>query len=223
MTKLHKELKPYLQKGPTFEVIKHPLVFAVPYFKSDFENDHLNKTLQFKKEYIQNCISKKEPHSYIFMHEKPYRLQAFYAAMDEHKIIKEYSPTYWKLLRDVWVTSENVWEYDMEWRILLNSKNKNAEKFMTLSERKALDKMFKDSETIEIYRGACERNKNGLSYSLEKGIAQWFANRFAVKNSGQFTGRERQVYTKRVRREDIFAYIKNSEEEIILFWNLLNG
>lgn len=202
MAELNKELKPYYTEENGIPMIKHPLVFSI--FHTDIQNYIINKHYEWKKNEIKKAIKNKKWSSFIFLHERPYRLSAFTAI--EADLRKE-PKRYWELLADIWVDSENIWQNKHEWRYYLkNGPKKNQEYFMTPEERKELKNM---PDKITVYRGYVPgKNKGGLSYTTSKKMAEWFANRF---------GGNGKLLERVVDKKDIFAYKSSrNEEEIII-------
>ena len=64
-------------------------------------------------------------------------------------------------------------------------------------------------EKIVIYRGGV--SKRGISWTLDKDIAEWFANRFKAINKGG------QLFEKKVFKNDCIAYFNGREEEEIIY------
>ena len=64
-------------------------------------------------------------------------------------------------------------------------------------------------EKIVIYRGGV--SKRGISWTLNKDIAEWFANRFRAINKGG------QLFEKKVFKNDCIAYFNDREEEEIIY------
>ena len=101
---LNPELKPYYIVQNGIPMIKHPLVFSI--FHTDIQNYIINKQFEWKKKEVKEALRKGKWGSFIFLHERPYRLKAF--ASIAHKI--KDSKVYWDILGDIWVDSENIWQ-----------------------------------------------------------------------------------------------------------------
>jgi len=201
---LHEDLVPYLEdigKG-SFPMLRHPLVFSVPHFEQ--LNSLTNKRYLYIKERVRVHFDKKEFSEYVFFHERPYRLQAF---IDCHKLLPDMQ--YWKLLSEIWIDSENIWQNLPTWKKLLKSKRKHKHFFMNKYEINFLKKM---PDTITVYRGCTSGlNEGGLSYTTLESKAIWFANRF-----GESKGKSK-VIERQVQKSEVFAYINGRKEnEIIL-------
>lgn len=198
---LHPDLLDYLDlTSGSFPMLRHPLVYLVPY--STGMNAFLNKQYEQKKNAIQNCLNQKDYHGYVFMHERPYRINAFLEVAD--KIV---AYMYWEILGDIWIDSENIFRSKKLWRKALNSKKPHRKYFMSDEDRITFYQMPNE---ITVYRGyTIGLNKQGFSYSLSEEKARWFAERF---------NREKAcVSMRKVKKEDIFAYTSaRNEDEIII-------
>ena len=193
---LHPDLAVFVS-NEGLPVLKHPLVFSVPYIPQ--LNNLLNLQLKQKKEAIKKSLENKNFSTYIWMHERPYRLQAFLniqSMMDE----KDYS----KLLKDIWTDSENIWQEMNAWLKAFKYKCFNINHFMSAKDIKFFDSL---PDQINIYRGCSSKNKNGLSWTLDHKKAVWFASRFG----GDI------ILEKTVNKKDVLAYLScRNEAEIIL-------
>lgn len=192
-------LKDYYLVQNGIPMIKHPLCFSI--FHTPEQNYRMNKYLEYKLQAVEEALDKKEYATYIFLHERPHRLEAFCDV--ERKLTDE---QYWELLGDVWTDSENIWQNKIIWGALLTSDRPKREFFMNEDERAEFEKL---PETLTIYRGYQPRkNKIGYSYTTSKEKATWFANRFH-KNG--------DVDTKKIKKKRIFAYLTRRNESEILF------
>lgn len=167
---LHPDLVPRLYEGEYWgTILKHPLVFQIPHMN----NGLANRAYAAKTRALERALEEKDWHSYVWLHERPYRFDALTTLITEHDIPSD--DDMWKLVRDVWIDSENVWQHFDEWCELLS--NEDSMLMMTtdeLAEWNALDAI------VPVYRGAkLEINEEGLSYTLSKERAEWFARRFA--------------------------------------------
>lgn len=198
---LDPELQPYLVDGKHWKALKHPLIFDVPYFEE--KNALTNYQYRMKKEQLNKAIEDKEYSLVTALYERPYRVNAFREV--ESKLSDR---EYWETLSWLWSDSENIWQNLGLWKKFLRSSRKEREFFMDEEEREFLAKL---PEQVTVYRGYEHgKNLNGLSYTLDKARAEWFAKRY-TKTNGRV--RERVVFKK-----DIFAYLngRNEQEVIIL-------
>jgi len=197
---LHPALEPYVEESDSgMRMIRHPLVFCIPYTHTSVAN----KMYRYKTEALERAKEEQDWTTYIYLHERPYRLQALTYIMYEFDTDQEF----WEALREVWIDSENVWQNLEEWIDLLTDDDRlDREYLMTAEERIALAKM---PEKFTIYRGAVPGlNEDGISWTLDRERAKWFSTRL---------NKPGRVFEKEVRREDVVAYFTSrSEEEIVV-------
>jgi hypothetical protein len=168
---LHPDLVPYKEtsKGE-WEMLRHPLVYQVPFHSNGSANAQYAQKLKATKE----ALGSWNYNQYVFLHERPYRVEAF------KKIQKQLGDVgYWRLLTQVWVDTENQYAYLNDWKKLLASDRRDRHYMMNEEDDQALRSL---PEEVTIYRG-CQKglNENGLSWTLDKSKAEFFANRFGKK------------------------------------------
>lgn len=195
-TKLYPELEQYIVETPIGQYIKHPLV-CQPYLSATLANQQLEQKYKF----LRKALKTKNFDQYIYLHERPYRINAF---QDIKKDLD--NKTYWKLLSSIWIDTENSWQDIKTWKKLFKSKRSDKENLMDGQELETFESL--DNELI-VYRGCVKGlNENGLSWTLSKEQAKWFAQRFS---------KDGIVKQKRIFKKDIVAYFNGrGEEEIIL-------
>lgn len=165
---LNYELRPFVTHG-IFPMIQHPFLYSVPYF--DVMNAQINKMYEQKKMLIQKAKEQKNWNQFVFLYERPYRLEAF-VSIQNYLNPKEY----WELLADIWIDSENVWQNKATYKKLFSKHRDYKKYFMNSKERKYFDSL---PEQIVAYRGYVKgQNRRGFSYTLDKKQAEWFAKRF---------------------------------------------
>jgi len=193
---LHPDLKPYLEDGALGPQLRHPLVYAVPLWT----NAHANYIYEQKKEDLIKAVLHREYSKIIFLHERPYRLDAFIKIAADIPDSK-----YWSLLASIWTDTENGWQNLEQWRALFNSDRPARNYLMDEDEYATLQNL---PDTVEIYRGCQKRiNEDGISWTLNRDKAEFFANRFTKQGI---------VLTKQINKSDIIAVFNNrGEAEII--------
>lgn len=163
----------------------------------------------FRNEIIENIIKiliTKEPRKdklrtilFLFIN-KPFHIPLLiylkpYLTKDEFSSI----------LKDIWIDTEFPHQ-NGKGVLLTIFQYANREQLMNVEEKKAFKEL---SDPIIVYRGL-QKNaiKNGLSWTTDKKVAQWFANRFNMKGN---------VLTSKIYKKDVFAYkLDRNESEIIL-------
>jgi hypothetical protein len=193
------ELYVCLMDGPFGQAIQHPLVQEI--FYTPQHNALYNEQLKQKQEACDKCLAEGDFHAYVFWHERPYRLWAFNKIRNRITEPK----TYWGLLGSIWIDSENIWQNIKDWKKLLTAQVPNKEYFMSDEDRLELANL---PDFLTIHRGY-DKSPNGMSYSLSKTKATWFANRF---------GKQGKVKTIKIDKSKVFAYLggRNEKEVIVL-------
>lgn len=195
---LHPDLVPYFEAdGALGAQVRHPLVYQVPLWSNGSANAYY---LQKKRD-LDKALEEKNYNRVVYLHERPYRLQAFI------QIAKYLSDEkYWSLLASIWTDTENAWQNLDEWRKLFNSSRPKRQRLMDRDEVLAYDSL---PDTVKIYRG-CQKgiNKDGISWTLKRDKAEWFATRFS---------KDGVVLEKEIQKKDIIAVFTNRNEfEVIV-------
>lgn len=201
---LHPELQAFYSSVESFNVVKHPLVFAVPY--NEMLNAMLNKQLESKKAALTTALTEDNIHRVVFLHERPFRVNAF----DTYHLKLTSGRDYWELLHNIWTDSENIMESVDIWRRLLSSRVIDKQFFMSSGETRFLQHQLPN--IIPIYRGTraeeMESGDIGMSWTTSLKTAKFFAQRFH---------KEGIVLGGRVHKANVFAYSKaRGEKEIIV-------
>lgn len=199
---LDPELADYMyDTGDLGTWIKHPLVYA-PFYSPALHRLY-NEQLRMKREALARAEEEKDWNSYIYLHERPYRVAAFQAI--QHRIG---DGTYWKLLGSIWRDSENIRENHEEWIGLISSPRARREEMMNDEDRKALEAM---PLAFTIYQGHTDKRDDGYSWTTAPETAAWFANRFADMEKAR-----PMVTTAVVAKRDVIAYMTDRNEFEIL-------
>jgi len=193
---LHPDLQPYLEDGVLGPQLRHPLVYAVPLWTKA----HANYMYEQKKQDLEKAIAEKNYSQIIFLHERPYRLEAFI------QIAKELPDSkYWSLLASVWTDTENGWQNLEQWRALFGADRPARGHLMDENEHFTLKNL---PEVVEIYRGCQEGiNEDGLSWTLDPEKAKFFAERF---------GKPGKVLKKTVNKAQIVALFSGRNEAEVI-------
>jgi hypothetical protein len=207
---LDPELSRCMIDDPDFgSSIKHPLVFSI--LHNPKMNAMFNAMLRQKKEAVQRAVEKENWDSYVWLHERAYRLDAFLDIRDS--IAKP--EDYWSLLGSIWLDSENIWQNLDEWRLLFEFPERGCmEHFMEEGDRQ----VFNIAEnkggmppTFQIYRGFnTDGGEDGFSWTLDRARAKWFARRYAHKDCMPM------VAVGTVGRKDVIGYMTGRDEQEIV-------
>ena len=195
---LHSDLVPYLDEHPELgTILRHPLVYQVPIWS----NGSANKMYEHKKKEIERVLLKQDYKTYVWLHERPYRLTAF-----EEISNKLTDTNYWKFVSSIWTDTENSYADYKKWRSLFSSKRSSKHYLMNEKEDQLLRSL---PDEVVIYRG-CQKNlnENGLSWSLDKSTAEFFANRFNQKGI---------ILEKKISKKDIIAVFTGRGEAEVIF------
>lgn len=195
------ELKKYLENNGKFDLIRHPLVYSIPHYEA--QNALVNKQLEVKKKSANELLENKKYFSFVFLHEKPHRMNAFIEIKS-----KLNDKEYWEMALSVWTNSENIWQNKKEWKKLLTDNQRYSTKhlFMSDDDREEFNKL---PENILVYRGYKNGvNEKGYSYTLSQDVAERFSK--AHKQNGKVT-------SKVVNKREVFAYTnERNEQEVII-------
>jgi len=163
-------------------------------------NNFLNKRYKRNKEKAEKALQDHDYRSYINLHAKPYRLdpllEIFNMADVEDKIKAE-------LLSDTWTLIEQPSVNMKHWVKLFKYFKKRKELLMTEEELEFFNNL---PEEITIYRGS--EYIKGISWTLSKEKAEWFAKRFEING---------KVFEKTVNKSDCLCYLNHREEQEIIY------
>jgi len=207
---LDPELEYFLEEdGPLGSpAIRHPLVYSV--LHSPQLNAMVNESLRAKREACALSMKEQNWHRYVYLHERPHRLDAFLELVVLNAF-KDDPDNYWRLLGDIWTDSENIWQQEDVWRRLLTDDIPGRHHMMTADEQEELAECFED--VIPVYRGYSRPDRlSGMSWTTNSVVAKFFARRFSEIN-----GDRRFVAHGEVRKSDVLAYFTGrSEHEIVV-------
>jgi hypothetical protein len=193
---LNPELVPYLEDGALGQQLRHPLVYLVPMWDSGRANAYYAQKVKDSTSALQDGRYS----SFVYLHERPYRLDAFIQIAD-----KLTDTEYWKLLGSIWTDTENQWQNLDKWDELLHSDRPQRQYLMNEEEDQLLRSLPAE---VVVYRG-CQKGQNetGLSWSLKRDKAEFFANRL---------GKRGIVLQRTISREQIVAlFMGRNEWEVV--------
>lgn len=163
-------------------------------------NDKLNKLYNQQKTRAENALMAKNYNRYLIFHTRPYRLHALLEIFD---IVKN-DKTKAELLTHYWQDTVEPYINLKYWIELFKYFDGKEELLMSEEENQYFNNL---PEEITIYRGA--DRSGGISWTLDKETAKWYANRFNFNNKGK-------VFEKIVKKSDCLCYLLNEQEIIII-------
>ncbi len=199
---LHPDLRTWMFKGPLGPMLKHPLVFDM--IVSPATHARINAYYKYKRDERERMLKAKEWHKYVWIHERAHRLDAFSEIQHNLKPIP-----YWELLGSLWTDSDNIYQNFDAWKYYWHVDHPYRHRIMDADERKQLRAM---PETFEIYRGVRHKKSiRGLSWTIDKNRAIWFANRYAGTTPSAY------LATATVSKSNVLAYFTGrNEKEIVI-------
>lgn len=167
--------------GRKMLALQHPLMYQIPY--TEELNAYINGAFRMRRKYVETSRKEKRFGAFVFMHEKPYRINAFMKVADEMS-----DKDYGEILAETIVGTENLWQWKSELTQLLYPANRSffwRRFLMSAQEKRELKKL---ADPLTVYRGCRPHNKKGWSWTLDKEKAEWFAKRFSADNGGVVEG-----------------------------------
>ena len=202
---LHPDLIEHIDEaGPLGAFLKHPVIFFAHY--DEVFNAQINAMYKQKKKQTTQALKVKDWTHWVWLHERPYRLDAFMLICKDMD-----SAEYWNLLKNVWVDAEFPGINQDIWIQLFTRKYPKRRKIMNGKERRTLAMLPKTN--IDIFRGYHgDQYQKGISWTISYETAQWFAKRFA----GDDATEETLVAEAVCNKKDVLAYFNEREESEII-------
>ncbi len=163
-------------------------------------NNFLNQKYRINKEKAENALKNQDYFSYIEAHELPYKLNPLIGIFNKADVDDKIKA---ELLTYNWVLIENPSVNMQYWTKLFRYFADKKELLMLEEEFEFFNNL---PENITIYRGA--DSIEGISWTLSKEKAEWFAKRFN-KNG--------KVFEKTVKKTDCLCYLNDRKEEEIIY------
>lgn len=201
---LHPDLAAHVVQTDFGPMLHHPLVIEL-----SPRPGLANARYQAKRQALEEAIGEGEWARAVWLHERPYRLDALLDLADDLD-----DDDYWSILADIWVDSENIWQNLYEWAEALDANRSGSP--MSADEAAALAAM---PDVIPVYRGAAEDvNEEGLSWSVDRERAEWFARRSATDEAAPV------LLVGEVAKADVIAYFtsRNESEIVVADWGLVD-
>lgn len=211
---LDEDLQPYLRTPSPFGagtvMLHHPLLIDIgpmEQYQPDMLDMFVNARYRHQRQAVDAAFASGNWSRYVFGHERPYRLEALLRAAEAG--LRDDPAAFWPLLAETWIDSENIREMRDAWLDLWGSDVPERERVMDEEERAALAAL---PETVEVWRGVGHEDAvHGLSWTVDRDKAAWFARRFAVDQR-----RTPYLAFGRVAKADVLAYfLSRAESEIV--------
>lgn len=202
---LDPSLEPYVEAtGPLGPMLRHPLVYQVPYFNPGMAN----RALRNKREALSDALDRGDLGQVIWLHERAYRTEAlvrYVVGTDDEGVplpLAGMDQETRDLAASVWVDSENLGQVDDTWEALLRDPIPGR---LTLASVEEQAEFASLSDPLTVYRGEIE--DGGYSWSLDRRIAEFFARRF---------GDHHEIVQGTVAKVDVFGFLTRRNESEVL-------
>jgi len=199
---LCEELEACVEVDPTWgRMLKHPLVYSVPLSLPGLSN----RALVQKRRLLDAAIEKEDWHHVVFLHERPYRLEAFIDYVtgrdeDGGALPLGQSQDDRDLAADIWVDSENIPQCMDDWTALFAS---TSLWLGSEDERAEFDAL---PDPIPAWRG--EIDDGGWSHTTDEKVAKFFATRF---------GANAAITQVLIPKDKVFGYLtRRGESELLV-------
>ena len=184
-----------------YQMVHHPLVVVVPY--SEMMNKHINAQFEAKKAALEKAREKKDWDTYVFLHERPYRVDALEEMMFTFEI--EHPE---KVIAAVWVDSENIYQNFDRWMDIWDYVPSPE----SVMDKKELAEFNSMPDVIDVFRGTAHVDGvNGMSWTTDRDKAIWFAKRFAREEGMPV------LLSGKIKKEDVLAYFAGRNENENIF------
>lgn len=197
------ELLPYVFTFGAFSGLNHPLVQEIP-LRDTKHCALIHHRFRQKQAALGSALQDKDWNTVIFLHERPYRLEALASILQDYKVPPEVVAP---LVAEVWTDSENIRQNQKGWQHIWSTLP-NPQLVMDAEEQKAFAAL---PDIFFVYRGLRSQryNRKGLSWTLDLDKAWWFAYRFKPARP--------TVLKAAVAKADVYAlFLGRNEQEIVV-------
>lgn len=197
MNDLNPELVDYLEEG----LIHHPLLIMSVGTGLIAE---ANARFTQKRALAVSALETGRWNEYVFLHERPYRLDALNDCISTGLN----GSAYWALVGEVWCDSANIFQNKTRWEEIWSSNEPQRHSCMTTDEQAFLSSL-KWPQTV--WRGGTDPiDLSSLSWTLDRKVAADFAKRHA-RESKQLC-----IASRIVRDAEVLAcFLRRKEHEIV--------
>ena len=184
---------PFIEEGVSFNLKTGEVINLIE------DEEALKKEKELRLKRMRNM----SPMQIAFYVSKPYRILYLHLAFP-YLTKKERS----EIMHEVWISVENINNNVnvSQMEILKMLRKCNPKYLMSQENFKVYENL---PDTFTVYRGLQENaQEDGLSWTLSKDVAEWFANRF--DNEGE-------IIEKVIHKSEVIAYFNDrDEEEVVL-------
>lgn len=197
--KLCDELQQCVDHSGIMPMIRHPLVHTF-FHGSPIEIEHANGMLKQKRERMKTTLAEGRFESWVYYHERPYRLEAFREIEEQ---ISD-AATWNSLLASIWTDTEFPSNSHDEWTELWE----RADPLLAMnSDERATFNLL--PQRFVVYRGSWADNDDGISWTRDRESASFFATRFNDDGG--------RVWARTVNKSQCLVYLNGrGEQEIII-------
>jgi len=194
---LEPELRAFVEPHDTLgKVLRSPLVYSVPY--NECMNALLNAQFRTKLKALDEARVEKMWEQIVFLHERPFRLSALQSVQYE----VDDDARFWRLVRETWDDTEFPHARLDQWIEMWSIGRPARECAMDEDERAKLATL---PDILRVWRGG---RAAGLSWTLDRDKAVWFARRFKDRDNKLLSGV--------LRRGAVLAYLDGrGESEVV--------
>lgn len=206
---LRSDLEEYIVEGRFGEMFDHPLHREVIYKPE--RAGVINRIITEKERSLEEAWTENDMGSFVFWHDRPYRIDALRTAILEHGIEK-----LWPLVGNVWTdtnsVSHHLFEWHEIWQQAYGPRGGRGHSLMVMSakDRRAYKSL---PETLLVYRGSGDENDAyAFSWTLDEKVAKWFAKRNRNDDENPY------LLTARVPKDIVLAYFSSRNESEVVLW-----
>lgn len=136
---------------------------------------------------------------YVTFHHDGYKV---YALLEAARLGLA-GPEYWQLMRDTWQMLHRVYDNNIEWMKLFKRRTHGRLESMSTTERAVFDGLL---DQVTVHRGARPDEIEGIAWTLDQGVAQFFADRHP----------DGAVYEVTVPKKQVLMYLADREEAEVI-------
>jgi hypothetical protein len=230
LTGLSPELHSYVSQGRMGWRFDHPLhidrCLEVTKARPPMEFDgstwpggfqSINAAVDWKISEVAAARSDGKWHSFVFLHERPYRIDALLEVIEIVGIDRV-----WRLVESVWSDTESAAVEQDAWSDIWSrtyrqdgNRKKRSLRMMTAGERRKFDAM---PDILTVWRGCSHPDAiHGFSWTMDKEMATWFAHRHGTGKTPFGPSQGAILAEMQIHKSIALAYFEGRKEsEIVL-------